>query len=91
MPLSVLGREEIIETAKTLNLNLTLLVDPLATSTKTDDPFLQSTILMDHGILDHYPALVMYAKRKLNGVIIHGYEPAKSLKQIIQNTINQEL
>jgi hypothetical protein len=90
MPLSILGREEIIDVAKKMDIGLTLVVDPLAIETQTPDPLMKSRALMVHGVLDHYPAVSIYSDGKLlEGVIIHGYEPKIPLMKLIQFHLNR--
>ncbi len=89
MPLSVIGREEIIEVAQNLNLQLILVVDPLATQTETPDPLMMSRDLMKFGVLDHYPAIALYSEGKLvKDVIIHGYEQKQTLSELINSYLN---
>lgn len=89
MPLSVIGREDILKIGKKMNLNVTLVVDPLATQTDTPDPLMRSHALMEFGVLDHYPAIVLHKDGQLvEDVIIHGYEKKKTLTRLIKSYLN---
>lgn len=86
MPLSVLGRQEIIQIAKDLNLPVLLTIDPSARGIQTEDQKLESRILMRSGVLDHFPATLLFENGKLrDDVLIHGYENQIPLTKLIQD------
>ena len=85
MPLSVMGRDEIYEVAAALDLDLVTLVDPLALKGSTPDQIFGSSVLSELGMLDHYPALVLYADgRILEQTLVHGYEQKASLTILLK-------
>lgn len=77
MPLSILALEEAPAIASTLGLNLT-------TVTHED---MRSSELASHGILNHFPAIMLYRDGKLLPFIIQGYESPKSLFNILKEQL----
>jgi hypothetical protein len=94
MPLSVMGREEISEVAKNLGIDLITLQDnsclKLENCHTTNDSILDSEILWDLGVFDHFPFIVIIKDGLIYPTIIHGYETKESLVEIIQSIIKKD-
>lgn len=90
MPLSILGRSEIIEVAKKMKIELLLAIDPYSPSKSgMGDPQLQSKTLIELGVLDHFPAIVVIKNGLINRAIIQGYEQKPSLEDMIRQHLDQ--
>lgn len=91
MPLSAQGRKEIGTVADELDVPVTTIIDPLADPAHTTDPLMASHILMNFGMLDHYPAIAFYKSGHLiEDVLVLGYEPAKTLTPLLKTFLERE-
>jgi len=82
MPLSVLGRAEVLEISQELGFDVLILVDPHFPAGDLN-PLMVSEKLLSLGILNHYPALVLYKNQSLLPWMIQGYEDKENLKKLI--------
>lgn len=75
MPLSGLALEEAPGVARALGLKLTVI----------EDREMKSTVLASEGILNHFPAVMVYRDQKLLNFLIQGYEVPESLIRILED------
>ena len=89
MPLSIIGREEIIDISHNLGVPAKLLVGYPEGQNISDDE-VTSESLLTMGVFDHFPALLVYVNGKLLKTIIHGYEAPESLEFMIKKLLEDE-
>jgi hypothetical protein len=85
MPLSVKGYKEAAQVARELEISFLPLLDPFASIiTKKKTYKIESKTLIDLGVLDHFPGVLVYSKGKITSPLLQGYEQIESLKTFVK-------
>ena len=102
MPLSILGLSEAEEVANRLDMDFTAVLDPASgrewsfLETQEDlkpysRHYMSSFELLDLGVLNHFPAVVIYRDGEIIPTVIHGYEEPQGLETYIIQILKGEL
>lgn len=84
MPLSELGRAEVLEIAASSGFEVLTLVDPYSVQSDTGaDAPVAALELLRLGVLDHFPALLVVRRGEILPGVLHGYEEPSSLKHLV--------
>lgn len=87
MPLSALGLKEARQLAREMKIGFVDIVDPTFGAEAGSDS-LASQRLVDLGVMNHYPAVVVHRRGLLKSTVIHGYEVPEGLR-VYLNTISK--
>ncbi len=87
MPLSVHGLEEARAVARELGLGFTAVVDGQAAELAPGQDTLESQRLLRMGVMNHYPAMVVYRRGKVLPHYVQGYEAPAGLKTYLSDIV----
>lgn len=93
MPLTWHGRAEAKEVAKEMGVAFTELIDPHSQSRKAlkeNAMKVSAEKILELGVLNHYPAVVLYQNGALVKKVIHGYEDQDHLKSLILSVMEEK-
>lgn len=88
MPLSQIGRDEAIEIAKELGIDCFTLIVGQTENYVSLDAQLNSYLLFSMGVMNHFPAIVLYKNEKIIENIIFGYEQKTRFTEMIKYFLN---